>query len=202
MSIEKSNNDFINAYLVESLRIANYQFQLKDEILSISENIVSVLNSDKKILLCGNGGSASDSQHAAAEFVGRFKYDRKPLAAIALSTDTSIITSISNDYGFDFIFSKQIEAIGSEGDLLIAISTSGKSKNILKALDTAKKRKIITISIVGENTSSVKNLSDHIISIPSNETGVIQQSHITILQLIAGLVENSLFTNHNLKNFK
>ena len=166
--------------------------------MEVLQNIYEKIQSGGSILICGNGGSASDSQHIAAEFVNRFKHDREPIASVALTTDSSIITSIANDYSFDLIFSKQIDAIGKNNDVLIAISTSGRSKNILEALKAAKQKNIYTLSMVGESTGNVKEFSDDIFSIPSKETGVVQQSHITILQVIAGLIEFwSLEENQN-----
>ena len=180
---------FVEDYLNESLKIAKHQLSYSKKIITVAKNIYEKIQKGGSILICGNGGSASDSQHIAAEFVNRFKYDREPIASVALTTDSSIITSIANDYSFDLIFSKQIDAIGKNNDVLIAISTSGKSKNILEALKAAKLKNIYTLSMVGESTSEVKEFSDDIFSIPSKETGVVQQSHITILQVIAGLVE-------------
>ncbi len=180
---------FVSDYLNESLKIAEHQLGLNKKITEVAKSIFEKTQSGGSILLCGNGGSASDSQHIAAEFVNRFKYDRKPISSVALTTDTSIITSIANDYTFDLIFSKQIEAIGKNNDVLIAISTSGQSKNVIEALKTAKMKKIYTLSMVGENSDSIKEFSDEIFSIPSKETGVVQQSHISILQIIAGLIE-------------
>lgn len=182
--------EFTKDYLDESIKIANYQTTLTNDIFDIYEIIIEALNRGGKILLCGNGGSASDAQHIAAELVNRFKIDRDPIPAIALTTDTSILTSIANDYSYEFIFSKQIQALGTKNDVLIAISTSGSSKNILNALDTAKNIGLKTIIFTGEN---YKNSDlDKVINIPSKETGVVQQSHITLLQLICGLVENSI----------
>ncbi len=180
---------FVEKYLNESFKIAEYQISLNEQIIKIAKNIFEKIQNGGNILLCGNGGSASDAQHIAAEFVNRFKYDRKPIGSVALTTDSSIITSIANDYSFDVIFSKQIEAIGKNGDVLIAISTSGKSKNVIEALKIAKHKNIYTLSMVGENINDVDGFSDDVFSIPSKETGVVQQSHITILQIIAGLVE-------------
>lgn len=177
-------------YLKESLKIAEYQVDIVDKILEISQVCIESINNSGKILFCGNGGSASDSQHLAAEIVVRFKNDRKPLAAVALTTDTSIITSIGNDFGFDKIFSRQVEAIGTNRDILFALTTSGKSKNIIEALNKAKDKDMTTVTFTGTNTDSVKDKSDFIISIPSEVTGVIQQSHITIGQLIAMNIEN------------
>lgn len=189
---------FVEDYLNESLKIAKNQLSYNKKIITVAKNIYEKIQSGGSILICGNGGSASDSQHIAAEFVNRFKHDREPIASVALTTDSSIITSIANDYSFDLIFSKQIDAIGKNNDVLIAISTSGRSKNILEALKAAKLKNIYTLSMVGESTGDVKEFSNDIFSIPSKETGVVQQSHITILQVIAGLIEFwSLEENQN-----
>ena len=187
--MDSTNEKFVIDYLNESYSIAEYQLSLKDKIIQISSEISKKIDAGGKILLCGNGGSASDSQHIAAEFVNRFKINRSPLPAISLTTDTSNITSIANDYGFQYIFSKQIQAIANEEDVLIAISTSGKSENVIEALKVAREKNILTFTITGKNISNVEQYSDLNVSIPSDETGVVQQAHITILQIIAGLIE-------------
>tara|TARA_Y100000996_G_scaffold85181_2_gene59057 strand:- start:635 stop:1219 length:585 start_codon:yes stop_codon:yes gene_type:complete len=178
-------------YLNESLNIANFQLELVDKIIEVSNVCNKIIKNGGKILFCGNGGSAADSQHLAAEIVVRFKNNRSPLPALALTTDTSVITSISNDFSFEEVFSRQLEAIGTERDILIAISTSGESKNILNALYKAKEIGMSTITMTGSSTKSVEKLSDYLFSIPSKVTGVIQQSHITIGQLIAMNIEDN-----------
>jgi len=185
----------ISDFLEESARIANFQSSMIDEIMTISEECIKVLNNGGKLLFCGNGGSASDSQHLAAELVNRFKKNRDPIPAIALTTDTSVITSIGNDFGFEFIFSKQIEAIANNSDLLFAISTSGLSQNIIEALKVAKNKGIKTVLFTGKSAESINQYVDHSICIPSNITGVIQQAHITIGQAICMNIENSLQTS-------
>lgn len=185
----------ISDFLDESARIANFQSSMIDEIMTISEECIKVLNNGGKLLFCGNGGSASDSQHLAAELVNRFKKNRDPIPAIALTTDTSVITSIGNDFGFEFIFSKQIEAIANNSDLLFAISTSGLSQNIIEALKVAKNKGIKTVLFTGKSAESINQYVDHSICIPSNITGVIQQAHITIGQAICMNIENSLQTS-------
>jgi len=187
--MDSTNEKFVIDYLNESYSIAEYQLSLKDKIIQISSEISKKIDAGGKILLCGNGGSASDSQHIAAEFVNRFKINRSPLPAISLTTDTSNITSIANDFGFQYIFSKQIQAIANEQDVLIAISTSGRSENVIEALKVAKEKNILTLSMTGKNINNVEQYSDLNVSIPSDETGVVQQAHITILQIIAGLIE-------------
>ena len=185
----------ISDFLDESARIANFQSSMIDEIMTISEECIKVLNNGGKLLFCGNGGSASDSQHLAAELVNRYKKNRDPIPAIALTTDTSVITSIGNDFGFEFIFSKQIEAIANNSDLLFAISTSGLSQNIIEALKVAKNKGIKTVLFTGKSAESINQYVNHSICIPSNITGVIQQAHITIGQAICMNIENSLQTS-------
>ena len=178
-------------YLNESLNIANFQLELVDKIIEVSNVCNKIIKNGGKILFCGNGGSAADSQHLAAEIVVRFKDNRSPLPALALTTDTSVITSISNDFSFDEVFSRQLEAIATEKDILIAISTSGESKNIINALKKAKELGMLTLCLTGNSTKNVEKLSDYLISIPSEVTGVVQQSHITIGQLIAMNIEDN-----------
>ena len=188
----KVNSIEIENYLNESLKVAKFQTSIINEIKDISNESINSLNSGGKLIFCGNGGSASDSQHLAAELVGRFKKDRDPIPAISLNTDTSVMTAISNDYGFEFLFSKQIEAIGNKEDILFAITTSGKSENIINGLEKAKEMGIKTVSFSGNNTESIEKSSDYIISIPSEITGAIQQAHITIGQVICMNIENSM----------
>ena len=145
-------------YLKESLRVANLQLELVNEILEFSKVCNNIIENGGKILFCGNGGSASDSQHLAAEIVVRFRHNRKPLPALALTTDTSVITSISNDFSFDEVFSRQLEAIATEKDILIAISTSGESKNIINALKKAKELGMLTLCLTGNSTKNVEKL--------------------------------------------
>ena len=143
-------------------------------------------------MFCGNGGSAADSQHLSAELVGRYMKNRKPLASIALSTDTSVITAISNDFSFDEIFSRQIESIGNKGDILYAISTSGLSKNIIAALKIAKSLKIKTIGVTGSDDSKFKDLCNVVISAPASRPDRIQEMHIAIGQIICEILEAEL----------
>ena len=182
----------VENYLNESLKIAKFQTSIINEIKDISNECINSLNGGGKLIFCGNGGSASDSQHLAAELIGRFQKDRAPIPAISLNTDTSVMTAVSNDYGFEFLFSKQIEALGNKEDVLFVITTSGKSKNIINALKKAKEMNLKTVSFSGINTEFIKNSSDYIISIPSEIPGVIQQAHITIGQVICMNIENSM----------
>ena len=164
-------------------------------IEAASEKVIQSLQNGNKIIFCGNGGSAGDSQHLAAELMGRYKVDRKPLPAIALTVDTSAITAIGNDYGYENVFSRQLKGIGNKGDVLISISTSGKSENVLEAIKEAKKMGIYVVSLTGINDSEMKKISDLTISAQSNETNHIQEMHIAIGQLICGIVENAIIEN-------
>ncbi len=145
------------------------------------------------MLICGNGGSASDAQHMAAEFVGRFKIERPPLPAIALTTDSSILTCISNDYSFRDVFSRQVKGLGVEGDVLVVISTSGRSKNILNAIDAAKEKNIQTIGLTGAKGIRFVDRCDYALVVPSDYTPIIQEIHISAIHLICELVDVFLF---------
>ncbi|MBW1721274.1 MAG: D-sedoheptulose 7-phosphate isomerase [Deltaproteobacteria bacterium] len=162
-------------------------------LVSLAEKIADAFTSDRKLMICGNGGSAADAQHIAAEFVNRFILERPPLPAIALSTDTSILTSIGNDYSFEEIFSKQIKAIGMEGDILLALSTSGNSPNILSAVKTARKRGIFTAALTGGDGGKLGSLADMALVVKSKETPRIQETHIFAGHMICQLVDYLLF---------
>jgi D-sedoheptulose 7-phosphate isomerase len=157
---------------------------------------IDALKKGKKILLTGNGGSAGDAQHMAGEFVSRFNFDRPGLSAIALTTDTSILTAIGNDYGYEKVFARQIEALGKEGDIFISYSTSGKSKNILMALKEAKSQGLISIGMTGNQKGAFIDLCDYAIEIPSNETPHIQEGHLIVGHIICGLIEEAIFKDY------
>jgi len=158
-----------------------------------SELLVAAMKQGNKVLLFGNGGSAADAQHIAAEFVGRFAFDRPALPALALSVNTSCVTAIGNDDGFDVVFSRQIEALGRAGDVAIGISTSGNSPNVLHGVSAAKKLGLHTVAFVGCAGGKLKDAVDHCICVPSNETPRIQECHILIGHIISELVEQTLF---------
>ena len=166
-----------------------------EQIESAAKICIDGLENNGKIILFGNGGSAADSQHIAAEFVSRFEIDDVPLPAIALTTDTSVITAIGNDYSFNEIFSRQIDAIGNQGDILICISTSGNSQNIIEASKCARSKGIEVISFIGNNKSELEQYSDYSFKANSKVTGIIQQIHITVGQLIAKLCELEFNSN-------
>lgn len=178
-----------NISVKEKLKADSYV----DLISKIADLIIGCLQNKGKIMLCGNGGSASDAQHLAAEFVNRFKKERIPLPALALTTDTSILTSIANDYSYSEIFSKQILALGKKEDILIAISTSGKANNVIAAVETAKKIGIKTIGLTGKDGGRLKQTADICLIVPSNDTARIQEAHITIGHIICEIVEEEIF---------
>ena len=160
-------------------------------LLEVARLASSTIKASKKIMLCGNGGSAADSQHIAAEFIGRFEKERKSMAAIALTTDTSAITAIGNDYGYEEVFSRQVEGLGQSGDLLIGISTSGNSKNVVKALEVAKKKEVSTVALVGDRPNGVmQTIADYVLVAPSANTARIQECHILMMHTICQLVES------------
>lgn len=153
---------------------------------------VGALAAGGKIMFCGNGGSAADAQHLAAELVGRFRHDRPALAAIALTTDSSILTAIGNDYGFEQLFARQVQALGRAGDVLVAISTSGRSGNLLAALGAARAAGITTIGLTGGDGGAMAGLCDIELRVPAVDTALIQQAHITLGHALCGLVEDAL----------
>ncbi len=172
--------------------------KVKEELLApeniklidkISQEVVKTLKRGGKILFCGNGGSAADSQHLAAEFVGRFKKERKAISALSLTTNTSILTAISNDYSFKNIFSRQVQALGKKGDLLIGISTSGNAENVILAVKAAKKIGIKTVGLSGKDGGKLAKISDISFVVPSDDTARIQEAHILIGHILAEIAE-------------
>lgn len=177
----------------ESIRVKRRVLeQQMFELNAIAKLLKRRLEAGNKVLLFGNGGSAADSQHIAAELVSKFNRDRKALPAMALTTDTSILTSISNDYDFDRTFARQIEALGHKGDVAIAISTSGNSPNVLKAVGTAKEKGLATVGLTGQNGGKLKGCVDLCFRAPSNSTPRIQEVHITIAHVICDILEQEL----------
>lgn len=163
------------------------------QILSAAEMMIHAYRTGKKTLLAGNGGSAADAQHIAGEFVSRFYFDRPGLASVALTTDTSILTAIGNDYGYEKIFSRQVQAQGVEGDVFVGISTSGNSANIVNALATCKEKGILTVGLTGAGGGKMAGLCDLCIRVPSGETPRIQESHILVGHILCCLVEEAIF---------
>lgn len=171
--------------------------QLLAQVEQTATLIVDTLNAGGKVLLAGNGGSAADAQHIAAEFVSRFHYDRPGLAAIALTTDTSILTAIGNDYGYERLFARQVQALGRKGDVFIGISTSGNSANVLEALQVARNMGVTTVGLAGQTGGKMVELCDVMLRMPSTETPKIQEGHIAIGHIICGLVEATIFPKNS-----
>ncbi|MFH1063218.1 MAG: D-sedoheptulose 7-phosphate isomerase [Candidatus Omnitrophota bacterium] len=163
-----------------------------EQIIAISKAIIAAYQNDKKLLVFGNGGSAADAQHMAAELVGRFKKERRAFAAIALSTNTSILTALANDYSYDYVFERQVEALCQKDDIVIGISTSGKAKNVITALKKARGKGAFTIALTGAKGDNLNELADICLMVPSDDTPRIQEAHITIIHIICKLVEDAL----------
>lgn len=177
---------------IETKRLILENRQLLESIKKVTEEVVRVYQNNGKVIIAGNGGSAADSQHIAAEFVSRFNFDRPGLPAIALTTDSSMLTAIGNDYGFEKLFRRQLEAMGNKGDIFIGISTSGNSANVLEAIEAAREKGVTTVALCG-STGRLGSLCDYAIEVPSDSTPFIQESHIMIGHIICGLVELELF---------
>ena len=171
---------------------------LKDDILltqieAVAKKCVDVYKNSKKTLLAGNGGSAADAQHIAAELVGRYGFDRPSIPSLALTTDTSNLTAIGNDYGYDKVFSRQVEGMAQEGDLFIGISTSGNSLNVINAFNSAKEKGVTTVALVGRDGGEMAKIADFALIVPSNATPRIQESHILIGHILCDIIEKELF---------
>jgi|TARA_B110000495_G_scaffold201031_1_gene217560 D-sedoheptulose 7-phosphate isomerase len=186
----ETNLEKINKLFVQSSDVILESKLLSQKINDSIKLIISSLEHKNKILIFGNGGSASDAQHMAAEFISRYLLERISLPAIALTTDTSILTSIGNDYNFDKIFSRQCESLVNEGDIIIAISTSGKSQNVILGIEEAKRKGAKIISLTGNNGGILNQISDICLEIPSNETPRIQEGHRILIHIICELVES------------
>jgi D-sedoheptulose 7-phosphate isomerase len=189
---------------IEKIRsIISESIRVKNEILSDSEmiakceeiakQVAEAFRQDKKVLFCGNGGSAADAQHLAAEFSGRFYFDRPPLDAEALHVNTSYLTAVGNDYSYDEVYSRVLKAKGRKGDFLFGISTSGNSKNVLQAFEVAKERGMIIVAMTGSTGGKMKEACDFLLNVPSTDTPRIQESHIMLGHIICELVEDELF---------
>lgn len=184
-TIQQAIEGHVNAVETFFTRVA-------EDMDKLADTFVTALENGNKLLFCGNGGSAADAQHMAAEFVGRFLEDRKSLPAIALTTDTSAITAIANDYGYDEIFSRQVEGLGVEGDILVGITTSGNSGNILKAFDVAKEMGVKTVVLTGKGGGKAKEMADMEFTVESSHTPYIQECHIMFLHLVCALTEQKM----------
>lgn len=164
-----------------------------DDIQKIANLWIEALQNGNKVIFCGNGGSAADSQHLAAELMGRYKFDRNPMPALSLTTDTSALTAIGNDYGYNKVFSRPLKGIGQKGDVLVGISTSGNSENILDAFRVARENGIKTVALTGNSGGKMKELADIALNVPSDVTNNIQEMHIACGHMICGLVEEHFF---------
>lgn len=187
--------NFIDEYLADSIVVKQKlagSAELKMKIMQLAEQIEKVFLCGNKVLIAGNGGSAGDSQHIAAEFVSRFMYDRPGLPAIALTTDTSMLTAIGNDYGFEKLFSRQVQAQGVKGDIFIGISTSGNSKNVMSAVEEASKKGLFTVALCGSG-GKLRTMVDLAICAPSESTPFIQECHIVIGHVVCAIVEEKMF---------
>jgi D-sedoheptulose 7-phosphate isomerase len=162
-------------------------------LVEVAQACVEVYRNGKKILIAGNGGSAADAQHFAAELVGRYGFDRPSLPSIALTTDSSNLTAIGNDYGYEYVFSRQLEGLAQEGDLFIGISTSGNSQNVINAFVSAKERGVSTVALVGRDGGKMAAMADYAIIVPSNATPRIQESHLLIEHMLCDIIEKEIF---------
>ena len=196
MNSELSPGQLIRARMVQAAAVMEAMQQdaaLCATVAEFSDAIIAAYRAGNKVLLCGNGGSAADSQHIAAELVGRFYVNRAPLAAEALTVNTSTVTAVGNDFSFDDIFSRQIQALGQPGDVAIGISTSGNAENVKRALDTAKSLGLVTVAFTGRNGGKLREGADYCLQVPSDDTARIQEGHITIGHIMCELIERALF---------
>lgn len=186
--------ELIKDNLEEHIRVLEtFAESQRETIENISKVMLKALKTGKKCLIFGNGGSAADAQHFAAELVVRFKFNRPAIPAIALTTDTSVLTSIGNDFSYDEIFSRQIEALAQEGDVCIGISTSGSSSNVVKGLEEARNKKTVTIGLTGQRGGTIKNLCDVCLMVPAETTDRIQECHEVAVHILADLIEKEIF---------
>lgn len=193
-------NSYICAQMAEAYRVTGAMLidsVLLGKVESAAQACIDCMNRGGKILLAGNGGSAADAQHIAGEFVSRFAFDRPGLPAIALTTDTSILTAIGNDYGYEKLFARQVQALGNAGDVFIGYSTSGRSPNILLAFEEARSRGLVCIGLTGNRGGDMRELCDHLLEVPSSDTPKIQEGHLVLGHILCGLVENAIFKNPN-----
>jgi len=189
-------SDYVKGQLGRSLEVLQAilaDAQLLAGVERAADLCVEAVTSGRKILLAGNGGSAADAQHIAAELVSRFAYDRPGLAALALTTDTSALTAIGNDYGYEHLFARQVQAVGAAGDVFIALSTSGRSPNVLAALQQARAKGLRTIGLTGSAGQAMEPLCDLLLRVPAAETPKIQEAHITLGHILCGLIERRCF---------
>jgi len=184
--------EIIKRHILEHQEVLNSIDSQTPAIEKIALLMIDALKKGKAIFWCGNGGSASDAQHLAGELVGRFVGDRKPLKSMALNADSAVMTCILNDYGYEYLFSRQVEGLGNEGDILVGITTSGNSQNVLNALDIANKKQMITIGLLGKGGGKALSMASEAIVIESNTTARVQEMHITVGHILCDLIEEGL----------
>ncbi len=189
--------DIIAASIAVKQEFLNNE-RLVSELTKIAESMVACLRAGNKVLWCGNGGSAADAQHLAAELSGRFYTDRAPLYSEALHVNSSFVTAVANDYSYDVIYSRMLQGCGRKGDIIVGISTSGNSKNVMNALEVAREKGITTVGFTGSTGGKMKDLCDFLINVPSNDTPRIQESHILAGHIICQLVEELMFASENI----
>ena len=191
-----TGQDFVTQYLAESLAAMeafSKDMAAQDTLRAMAEAIVTAIRGGRKLLIAGNGGSAADAQHIAAEFVSRLMYDRAPLPALALTTDSSALTAIGNDYGFEHVFERQVLGLGQHGDVFLGISTSGRSPNVLRAYAAARERGMLSIGFTGSSGRAMIEACDLLLLAPSAQTAIIQQIHIAAAHIVCALVEQTMF---------
>jgi D-sedoheptulose 7-phosphate isomerase len=189
MSSSPNAADIFDKAITEHLEVVRQVKGMQSVLEAIARAMTATLRAGGKILWCGNGGSAGDSQHLAAEIVNRFRRERRGLASVALTTDTSILTSVANDYGYEAVFSRQVEALGVSGDLLVGISTSGKSPNVVAALEMARKLGLVTVAFTGAGGGRLAPLADHLFAVASTDTARIQEAHILAGHMLCDWIE-------------
>ncbi len=196
--MDNEKKQYIRAQLEESAETKRaIARDLSDAILEVAEVVIAALRDGKKVLFCGNGGSAADAQHLATELLSRLRLNRRAIPALALTTDTSLLTAHANDFGFDSVFARQVEALGAPGDILVGISTSGNSENVLQALRVARERGLITIALTGRSGGKMTETADYCLIVPSDDTQRIQEGHIAIGHVLCDLIERELFGNQS-----
>ncbi len=189
-------NEYIQGQIEEAQRVVGAMrddAKLQSSLAAAVQACIDSLRAGGKVLFAGNGGSAADAQHMAGEFVSRFAFDRPGLAAIALTTDTSILTAVGNDYGYEKLFERQIQALGRKGDVLVAYTTSGRSPNIIRALEVSRALGLVTVGFTGNRGGPIVELCDHLLAVPSADTPKIQEGHLVLGHILCGLVERAMF---------
>lgn len=189
-------HNYISTQIAETQRVMSAMLAdaaLASTVQAAADACIHCFQQGGKILLAGNGGSAADAQHIAGEFVSRFAFDRPGLPAIALTTDTSILTAVGNDYGYEKLFARQVQAHGNKGDVFIGYSTSGKSPNILRAFEEARSRSLVCVGLTGNRVGPMRELCDYLLEVPSGDTPKIQEGHLVLGHILCGLVENAIF---------